>query len=290
MDSDGCLTIITATADMSGVETTFASIAAETFGIDPSRVRVVAGDTATAPYAGASGGSKITYTVGRAVQEAAREAREQLLEVAASELEIDAEDLEIVDGAVQPKGDPGSRRQLEELASEVLAFGSPYAPVEGHGRVSQNNPAPQAAAHISHVKVDRDTGAVEVLGHIIAQDVGRALNPALVEGQMHGGVVQGLGWALFEELVHDEHGQVVTGTLVDYALPTASALPPIDTEIVEVPAPDGPFGAKGVGEPPVIGVAAAVANAVAAATGTRIYRLPMTPERVWRALSDPADT
>jgi CO/xanthine dehydrogenase Mo-binding subunit len=105
---------------------------------------------------------------------------------------------------------------------------------------------------------------------------------------MHGGVVQGLGWALFEELVHDEHGQVVTGTLVDYALPTASALPPIETEIVEVAAPDGPFGAKGVGEPPVIGVAAAVANAVAAATGTRIYRLPMTPERVWRALTSGA--
>jgi CO/xanthine dehydrogenase Mo-binding subunit len=288
MDSDGCLTIITATADMSGVETTFASIAAETFGIDPSRVRVVAGDTATAPYAGASGGSKITYTVGRAVQEAAREAREQLLEVAASELEIDPEDLEIVDGAVQPIGDPGSGRQLDDLAREVLAFGSPYAPVEGHGRVSQNNPAPQAAAHISHVKVDRETGAIEVLGHLIAQDVGRALNPALVEGQMHGGVVQGLGWALFEELVHDEHGQVVTGTLVDYALPTASALPPIETEIVEVAAPDGPFGAKGVGEPPVIGVAAAVANAVAAATGTRIYRLPMTPERVWRALTSGA--
>jgi CO/xanthine dehydrogenase Mo-binding subunit len=284
MDSDGCLTIITAAADMTGVETTFASIAADAFGIDPSRVRVVAGDTATAPYAGASGGSKITYTVGRAVQEAARQAREQLLEVAASELEIDTEDLEIVDGAVQPIGDPGSRRPLDELAREVLAFGSGYAPVEGHGRVAQNRPAPQAAAHISHVKVDRDTGTVQVLGHVIAQDVGRALNPALVEGQMHGGVVQGLGWALFEELVYDEHGTVVTGTLVDYALPTAGVVPAIETVIVEVPVPDGPFGAKGVGEPPVIAVAGAVANALTAATGTRLYQLPMTPERVWRAL------
>jgi CO/xanthine dehydrogenase Mo-binding subunit len=287
MESDGRLTIATAAVDMTGVETTFALIAAEAFGVDPGRVRVVAADTAAGPYSGASGGSKITYTVGRAVQEAAREARRQLLEVAASELEIAPEDLEIVDGAVQPVGSPASAQPLDQLARKVLAFGSPYAPVEGHGRVAQNAPAPQAAAHISHVKVDGETGAVELLGHVIAQDVGRALNPALVEGQMHGGVAQGVGWALFEQLVHDDQGQVVTGTLADYALPTASVVPWITTEIVEVPVPDGPFGAKGVGEAPVIGVAGAVGNAIAAATGKRMYELPMTPERVWRTLSGP---
>jgi CO/xanthine dehydrogenase Mo-binding subunit len=287
LDSDGRLTIITATADMTGVETSFAAIAADAFGVEPSRVRVVAADTASAPYAGASGGSKITYTVGRAVEQAAREARDRLMEVAAQELEIAPEDLRIVDGAVQPAGDPGSGIPLEQLARKVLAFGSRYAPVEGHGRVAQAQQAPQAAAHISHVRVDADTGAVEVLGHVVAQDVGRALNPALVEGQMRGGAVQGLGWALLEELVHDEHGQLVTGTLVDYALPTASGVPSIDTEIVEVPVPDGPFGAKGVGEPPVISAAGAVANAIADATGTRMRDLPMTPERVWRALAEP---
>ena len=105
-----------------------------------------------------------------------------------------------------------------------------------------------------------------VLGHVIAQDVGRALNPALVEGQMRGGTTQGLGWALLEELAYDDHGQLTTGTFVDYALPTAGLTPPIDTEIVEVPAPEGPFGAKGVGEAPVVGVPGAVANAIAAAT------------------------
>ena len=286
LDSDGRLTIITATADMTGVETNFAAIAAEAFGVDPSRVRVVAADTASAPYAGASGGSKITYTVGRAVEQAAREARDELMEVAAHELEIAPEDLQIVDGAVQPAGDPGSAIPLEELARKVLTFGSPYAPVEGHGRVAQLQQAPQAAAHISHVRVDPETGAIEVLGHVVAQDVGRALNPALVEGQMRGGAVQGLGWALLEELVHDEHGQLVTGTFVDYALPTASGVPLIETEIVEVPVPDGPFGAKGVGEPPVISAAGAVANAIADATGTRLRELPMTPERVWRALAE----
>jgi CO/xanthine dehydrogenase Mo-binding subunit len=217
---------------------------------------------------------------------AAREARELLLDVAAEELEIAPEDLEIVDGAVQPAGVPAKAMPLEQLASKVLAFGSPYSPVEGHGRVSPGQ-APQAAAHLSHVRVDPDTGAVSVLGHVVAQDVGRALNPALVTGQMQGGATQGLGWALFEELAYDEQGQPATGSFVEYAMPTAGGVPLIDTEIVEVPAPEGPYGAKGVGEAPVVGAPGAVANAVAAATGgVRMRRLPMTPERVWRALQE----
>ncbi|HLJ03499.1 MAG TPA: xanthine dehydrogenase family protein molybdopterin-binding subunit [Solirubrobacteraceae bacterium] len=285
LDADGGVTVVTAAADMTGVETAFATIAAEAFGVEPGRVRVVQADTASAPYAGSSGGSKVTYTVGRAVEAAAREARRHLLEVAANELEISVEDLEIVDGSVQPVGDPARAQPIERLARKTLSFGGPYAPVEGHGRVGSGPRAPQSAGHISHVRVDADTGAVQVLGHVIAQDVGHALNPALVEGQMHGGTVQGLGWALHEELVHDERGQLITGTLVDYGMPVAAGLTFIDTEIVEVPAPEGPFGAKGVGEPPVIAVAPAVANAVAAATGKRLRELPMTPERVWRALT-----
>jgi CO/xanthine dehydrogenase Mo-binding subunit len=222
--------------------------------------------------------------VGRAVERAADEARERLLEVAAEELEIAPEDLEIVDATVQPRGVPAKALSIDELAPKILRFGSPYPPVEGHGRVSQPQ-APQAAAHLSHVRVDPETGAVTVLAHVIAQDVGRALNPALVQGQMQGGTAQGLGWALLEELAYDGHGQQVAGTFVDYALPTASVVPWIDALVVEVPAPEGPFGAKGVGEAPVVGVPGAVANAVAAATGgVRLRQLPMTPERVWRAL------
>jgi CO/xanthine dehydrogenase Mo-binding subunit len=285
LESDGRLTVVTGAADMTGVETSFAAIAAETFGVPADRVRVVYADTASAPYAGMSGGSKITYTVGRAVEMAAREARERLLDVAAEELEIAPEDLEIVDGAVQPAGVPAKAMALEDLAKKVLTFGSPYPPVEGLGRVAPAQ-APQAAAHLSHVRVDRETGAVTVLGHVVAQDVGRALNPALVTGQMQGGVAQGVGWALFEELAYDEHGQPATGSFVEYAMPTAGVLPAIDTEIVEVPAPEGPYGAKGVGEAPVIGVAAAIANAIAGATGgVRLRRLPMTPERVWQAIA-----
>jgi CO/xanthine dehydrogenase Mo-binding subunit len=289
LDSDGHLTVVTGAADMTGVETGFAAIAAEAFGLDVSRVRVVNADTSSAPYAGTSGGSKVTYTVGRAVERAAAEARERLLEVAADELEIAPEDLEIVNGAVQPVGVPAKAMLIDELAPKILSFGSRHMPVEGHGRSAQPQ-APQAAAHLSHVRVDPDTGAVTVLGHVIAQDVGRALNPALVEGQMQGGTAQGLGWALLEELSHDEYGQLLTGTFVDYAMPTAASVPPIDTEIVEVPAPDGPYGAKGVGEAPVVGVPAAVANAIAAATGgVRVRQLPMTSERVWRAMSADGD-
>jgi len=249
---------------------------------------VVAGDTAVTPFAGLSGGSKVTYTVGRAVQRAAEQARERLLTVAAHELEIAPEDLEIADGAVQPAGSPSRAIPIAELARKVLAFGSPHEPVEGYAGVAQTSRAPSAAAHLSHVRVDRETGAVALLGHVVVQDVGRALNPALVEGQMLGGTTQGLGWALFEELAHDEGGQLRTGSFVDYAMPTAEAMPPIETQVVEVPAPDGPFGAKGIGEAPVIAVAAAVANAIAAATGVRLRELPMTPQRVWAALRDGA--
>ncbi|MFZ0091586.1 MAG: xanthine dehydrogenase family protein molybdopterin-binding subunit [Solirubrobacteraceae bacterium] len=285
LDADGRLTVITGAADMTGVETGFAAIAAEAFGVDADHVRVVNADTSSAPYAGTSGGSKITYTVGRAVERAAIQARERLLEVAAQELEISPLDLEIADGEVRPVGAPAKAIRIDELAPKILRFGSRHMPVEGHGRSAQPQ-APQAAAHISHVRVDPDTGAVTVLRHVIAQDVGRALNPALVEGQMRGGVTQGLGWALLEELAYDEYGQLTTGSFVDYAMPTADCTPPIDTEIVEVPAPDGPYGAKGVGEAPVVGVPGAVANAIAAATGgARLTQLPMTSERVWQAVT-----
>jgi len=288
LDADGKLTIITGAVDMSGTETTFGSIAAEAFGIAADDVRVVAGDTSSTPFAGLSGGSKVTYTVGRAVQRAADEARERLLQVAATELEIAPEDLEVVDGQVRPAGAPSRGVAIADLAKKVLAFGSPYEPVEGYAGVAQTSRAPSAAVHLAHVRVDRETGAVIPLRMVIAQDVGRMINPALVEGQLLGGTTQGLGWALYEELAHDDAGQLRTGSFVDYAIPSMGAMPPVDLEIVEVPAPDGPFGAKGIGEAPVIAAAAAVANAIAAATGVRMRELPMTPGRVWAALSNGA--
>ena len=284
VDSDGTLTVVTSAVDMSGVDTGFAAIAAATFGLPPERVRVVTADTAGGPYAGASGGSKITYSVGKAVERAAAAAREKLLAAASEELEIAPGDLEVVDGVVHAVGAPDRSVSVEKLAQEARRFGGRYEPIEGHGGSAQRSGAPSVAGHLAHVRVDRETGEIELLRHAIAQDVGRALNPALVEGQMRGGTAQGIGWALFEELVHDEHGQPATVSFLDYAIPVAERVPDIETLIVEIPAPDGPFGAKGIGEAPVIAVAPAIANAVAAAVGVRLRDLPMTAPRVWAAL------
>jgi CO/xanthine dehydrogenase Mo-binding subunit len=284
VNADGTMTVVTAAADMSGVSSGFAVIAAAAFGLSPDKVRVVTADTSSGPYSGASGGSKVTYTVGAAVLRAAESAREKLLAAAAQELEIAPDDLEVVDGVVRAVGAPDRSITVEELSQKALRFGGRYEPIEGHGGSAQTRGAPSVAAHLSHVRVDRETGEVELLRHVIAQDVGRALNPALVEGQMRGGVTQGIGWALFEQLDHDEDGRLLTGSFLDYAIPTAERVPEIETLIVEVPAPDGPFGAKGIGEAPVVGAPAAIANAVAAATGARLRELPMTAPRVWAAL------
>jgi CO/xanthine dehydrogenase Mo-binding subunit len=284
VNADGSMTVVTAAADMSGVNSAFAVIAAEAFGLSPDRIRVVTADTSSGPYSGASGGSKVTYTVGAAVLRAAESAREKLLAAASQELEIAPDDLDVVDGGVRAVGAPDRSITVEELAQMALRFGGRYEPIEGHGGSAQTRGAPSVAAHLSHVRVDRETGEVEVLAHVVAQDVGRALNPALVEGQMRGGTTQGIGWALYEQLEHDEDGRLLTGSFLDYAIPRAENVPEIDTLIVEVPAPDGPFGAKGIGEAPVVAAPAAVANAVAAALGTRLYELPMTPPRIWEAL------
>ena len=287
VDADGTMTVVTSSVDMSGVDTGFAAIAAATFGLSPDKVRVVSADTATGPYAGASGGSKVTYTVGKAVLNAAEAARHKLLTAASEELEIAPDDLEVVDGVVRAVGAPDRSITVEEIARKTLRFGGRHEPIEGHGGSAQIRGAPSVAAHLAHVRVDRQTGEVELLAHVIAQDVGRALNPALVEGQMRGGTTQGMGWALFEQLDHDEDGRLVTGSFLDYAIPVAERVPEIETLIVEVPAPDGPFGAKGIGEAPVVAAAPAIANAVAAATGVRFRELPMTPPRVWAALREP---
>jgi CO/xanthine dehydrogenase Mo-binding subunit len=140
------------------------------------------------------------------------------------------------------------------------------------------------AVHLARVRVDPETGRVSPVKYIAIQDVGRAINPALVEDQMHGGAVQGVGWGLYEQIVFDENGTPVTGSFMDYTLPKASQSPSVDAVLVEVPSVLGPFGAKGVGEPPVIPGGAAWANAVRDACGVRVTELPITAERVWRAL------
>jgi CO/xanthine dehydrogenase Mo-binding subunit len=228
----------------------------------------------------------VTYAVGRAIIEAATAVREKLLRYAGEQMEIDPGDLEIVDGVVRPRGAPSEGRRLADLAKELDGFGVTTEPIEGHGGANRPGRAPTVSGHLVHVRVDPETGHVDVLRYVIAQDVGRALNPALVDGQLRGGAAQGLGWALTEGLVFDERGQLLTGSFLDYAMPTAISVPEIETILIEVPAPDGPFGAKGVGEAPVCGSPGAVANAIAAATGRRLRHLPMTPPRIWAALQE----
>ena len=285
LEPDGRLTVVTGVVDMSGTMTGFATIAAEGFGIAADQVSVVGADTASAPRSPVSGGSVITYSTGAAVQRATAALREKVLAYAALLLEIDVRDLELVDGTVRPKGTPERALTLAEIGDSLDGFSSAFEPLEGHGGTVPPVLAPLTSAHLVHVRVDRESGEVDVLGYVIAQDVGRALNPAIIEGQLHGGATQGLGWALHEAMLYDGSGQLLTGTFLDYAMPTAPMVPTFETIIVEVPAPDGPYGAKGIGEGPVSGAAAAVANAVTAATGVRFRTLPMTTQRVWRGLT-----
>jgi CO/xanthine dehydrogenase Mo-binding subunit len=144
--------------------------------------------------------------------------------------------------------------------------------------------APGFVAHLARVRVDEETGQVQVLDYVTVQDVGRCINPAGIHEQVHGGVVQGLGWALYERMVYDQDGRLRTTTFADYDLPSAPEIPAIAVMLVEVPSPDGPLGARGVGEPPVVPCAAAIANAIYDATGVRPCELPMTAESILKAL------
>lgn len=288
VDDDGRLTITVGAVDISGTHTGFALIAAEAFGIDPESVRVVISDSDTAPHSGGSGGSKITYTVGAAVQRAAADARRQVLEIAAEHLEVAPEDLELKDGRVCVSGAPEHAMTVQEVAQLALTGGGRYEPIYGRGSSAIDRNAPGFGVHLARVAVDLATAEVEVVDYVVVQDVGRALNPAEVAGQVHGGVAQGIGWALYERIVHSSQAQVMTGSFLDYALPKAVRIPNIETILLEVPSEDGPFGAKGVGEPPVIPVAAAIANAVEDAIGVRITDLPLTSERVYQGLVEQA--
>lgn len=284
LNRDGVLQVQIGTADLSGTPTTFALLAAEAYGIDPDKVRFVYSDTDSAPYGGGVGGSKTTYTLGNAVIRAAEEARNQTLSIAAEEFEVSAEDLEIVDGRVRVRGFPDRSISLGDIAGKTMTFGGLYEPVHGNGRQAVTDRAPSFSAQIAEVEVDKETGEVNLLNLAVLQDAGRALNPMAVEGQMQGGAIQGVGWALYEEMRYDDDGQLLSGSWMDYALPDAVQSAPVETQILEVPSESGPYGARGVGEPPVIATIAAIANAVAHATGVRLSQTPMTAPRVLAAL------
>jgi CO/xanthine dehydrogenase Mo-binding subunit len=286
LNSDGSLQVLVGSADISGVGTSFQLIAAETFGLDSAaEVKVITGATDISPHAGASAGSKTMYTVGAAVQKAAEDAKQQVLKIASALMEAGLEDLEIKGGKVQVKGVPGKSVTLKEIFNKSASFGARFEPVYGRGQHATTQRAPGFSMQIARVHVDPDTGEVTPIKLVCVQDVGKAINPAAVEGQIHGGAVQGVGYGLWERLVHDEAGTPLVGSLMDYTLPKATQSPALEAIMVEVPSGVGPFGARGVGEPPIIPGAAALANAVRDACGARVTGIPITAERVFEAMS-----
>jgi CO/xanthine dehydrogenase Mo-binding subunit len=283
LNADGTCTVVVGAVDLTGTNTALAQIAAEVLNSPMEQVSIVTAPSDVAPQAGVSAGSKIIYTVGNAVLKAAEDARRQMLEIAANELECDVDDLEFLPDRIQVRGTDRSisRRQIGRMA---YTPNTKYPPVIGHGRVGLLGPSPGFAGALVGVEVDQETGRVRVTDVVIAQDVGFAINPMAVEGQMQGGIVQSIGWGLFEELIYDEQGRLLNPSFLDYRLMTALDLPKIETILVEVPSEEGPFGARKVGEPSIVPGMAAVANALADATGVRFTHAPITPERVVQGL------
>ncbi|HYB41479.1 MAG TPA: xanthine dehydrogenase family protein molybdopterin-binding subunit [Candidatus Methylomirabilis sp.] len=285
LNPDGSLAVLTGQVDIAGTNIALAQIAASAYGVDTDLVRITTGDTDTAPVTGLSAGSKTIYTVGAAVLQAAEDARRQTFEIAAAELEASVHDLELVDGKITVRGVPDKGITLATIGKKGNLYMSKTPPVLGKANPAFTQQAPAFAAQLARLEVDPETGEVTIRDFVIVQDVGRAINPIGVEGQMQGGAVQSLGIALTEGLMFDGSGRLTNPSLLDYRKLTAADLPNLETIIVEVPSPAGPFGARGVGEPPIVPAPAAIANAVHDATGARLTELPMSPERIALALA-----
>ena len=286
LNPDGSLAVLTGQVDIAGTNISLAQIAASAYGVDTDLVRITTGDTDVAPVTGLSAGSKTIYTVGAAVLQAAEDARRQTFEIAAGELEASIHDLEMVDGKITVRGVPDKGITLATIGKKGNLYMSKTPPVLGKANPAFTQQAPGFAAQLARLEVDPDTGEVTIHDFVIVQDVGKAINPLGVEGQMQGGAVQSLGIALTEGLMFDDTGRLTNPSLLDYRKLTAADLPNLETIIVEVPSPAGPFGARGVGEPPIVPAPAAIANAVQDAVGARLTELPLSPERIALALAN----
>ena len=279
---DGSARIFHGSMDITGTDTAITQIVAEILTLPYERVTITRGDTDSAPYATGSGGSVVTFTMGNTAKLAAEDTRRRILELAAERLGIEIEALELKDGKVFVNdSDLPKSISLGELAAYSL--NTKGGPIVGKGSFAQQSSTPALAAQIAKVEVDPETGRVKVLKMISSQDVGFAINPMAVEGQIEGGTVQGYAWAIMEEMQYDRNGNVNPG-FVDYRVPTSADLPTVESVIVEIPAPNGPFGAKGVGEPPITPTLATMSNAVVDAVGVRVNDLPIKPEKITAAL------
>jgi CO/xanthine dehydrogenase Mo-binding subunit len=285
LNPDGTLQVMTGQVDIAGTNIALAQIAATAYGVDIDKVKITTGDTDVAPMTGLSAGSKTTYTVGVAVMQAAQNARNQTLEIAAKELEASVHDLEIDGDRVTVRGVPDKGVTLASIGKKGNLYMSKVEPVLGTSHPAFSVQAPAFCGQLARIEVDPDTGEVTLHNFVVVQDVGKAINPAQIEGQMQGGAVQSLGMALTEALLYDDKARLTNPSLLDYRKLTSADLPSIETIIVEKPAPHGPFGARGVGEPPIVPAPAAIANAIEDATGVRLTHLPLSPERIALAIA-----
>ena len=283
LNEDGTAAVVSGCPDIGGSRASLALQAAEELQIPIEHIRPVVADTETAGYNDTTGGSRVTFATGMAVIEAAKDVVKQLKERAAKIWDVDPGQVDWEDGRAIPTDDASDLEPLtiQELARRASRTGGPIA---GRASLTARGAGPSFGAHICDVEVDEETGLVSVVRYTVVQDAGKAVHPSYVEGQMQGGAAQGIGWALNEEYLYDENGRLENPGFLDYRMPVASDLPMIDTVIVEVPNPTHPYGVRGVGETPIVPPLAAVANAVHAATGMRMRRLPMSPPRVLEAL------
>ena len=288
INEDGTVTLVSGTPDIGGSRASLCMMAADTFGIDYNKIQPIISDTANLGYTFLTGGSRATYSSGMAVTTAARSAIAEMCKRAARIWEIPEDAVTWEDGAARPAGSNAGEFEPMPLAAIAKIAGKTGGPISGHAHINAQGAGPSFGTHLCDVEIDPDTGRVTVLRYTVVQDAGKAIHPSYVEGQFQGGAAQGIGWALNEEYIYDENGRLENAGFLDYRIPVASDLPMIDTVIVEVPNPRHPFGLRGIGETPIVPPMAAVANAVAAAIGTRMFELPMSPPKILAALQQSA--
>jgi carbon-monoxide dehydrogenase large subunit len=270
-----------------GHETSFAQIAADALGVPLDWVTVVGGDTAAIPFGIGTFASRSAVNAGSSIHVAAGKVRDKLAAAAAAVLEASVDDIVIADGVASVRGAPQSAMPIDRVVQASLPTFAKPGPVSPDFEATVYHHQPTvtytSAAHVAHVEVDPGTGAVRLLRYLVSHDCGTVINPTIVEGQIHGGVAQGVGGGLLEEMVYDEQGQLLTGTFMDYLVPTAAELPPIETVHLEFPSPRNPLGMKGIGEGGAISPPAAIASAVEDALapfGVKVTRAPLGPSTV----------
>ena len=281
---DGSVVATSGNPDIGGSRASLGMMVAEVLGVPAEQVRTIIPDTSSIGFSFLTGGSRVTFATGMAATQAAERVVEDLKRRAAQIWEIPVEAVEWKDGKAYPAGANAGAFEPLDLAALALKAGRTGGPIGAEVSINAQGAGAGFGCHVCDVEVDDETGAVKILRYTAVQDVGRAIHPSYVEGQIQGGAAQGIGWALNEEYVYDDKGRMDNPGFLDYRVPVASDVPMIDTVIVEVPNPRHPFGARGVGEVPIIPPMAAIANAIRDARGLRLTDLPMSPPKVRAAL------